>query len=250
MPGNMWDDEPEPAPAAGRDLSLRLLNVAARPVEGEPDTFELALISTRGEIHGVFHPVEGGTGAVICVGGALGGIDGPARKLYQRLPGLLRPHGLSVLRLDYRRPNEFDECVLEALAGCSFLLGIGASDLAIVGHSFGGAVAIRAGGLSPAIRGVVALSSQTYGTQEVADLGKPLLLVHGTGDAILSYAASEDIYARARDPKQIVLLEEDDHGFSRAPTLVGELVAGWLAARLAGEPMVPGREEIRAESQA
>ncbi|MGE5597135.1 MAG: hypothetical protein ACM3S1_14020, partial [Hyphomicrobiales bacterium] len=204
------------------------------------------LQTSRGDIYGVIHPVEGGTGAVICVGGAMGGIEGPADRVYTRLPALLRDREITVLRLDYRTPNNLEECVLDALAGCSFLSGIGATDLALVGHSFGGAVVIRAGNLHPAIRAVAALSSQTYGTEEVEDLGRPLLLVHGTGDGILSYVASEQIYARARDPKRIVLFEEDDHLFSHFAGHVGELLAEWLPARLAGDPMESSRDEISA----
>jgi len=244
----MWDEAGAAKPA--QDYSLRLLNVAAQPLEGVPGALRVVLISTRGEISGVFHPVEGGTGAIVCAGGALGGIDGPANKLYGRLPALVRTHNLSVLRLEYRHPNQFEECVLDALAGCSFLRGIGATDIALVGHSFGGAVVIRAGGLSNAVRAVVALSSQTYGTDEVGDLGRPLLLIHGTGDTILAAAASEDIYQRASDPKRIVLLEEEDHGLTRAPALVGELVAEWVAARFAGEPMESGVDEIGVDAQA
>lgn len=245
----MWDDD-EPAPPPDQEYSLRLLNVAAQPLEGRSDVLRVLLISTRGDIPGIFHVVEGGTGAIICVGGALGGIDGPANRLYNRLPDLVRTHNLSVLRLDYRQPNQLEECVLDTLAGCNFLRGIGATEIAVVGHSFGGAVAIRAGGLSPAIQAVVALSPQRFGTQEVGQLNKPLLLVHGTGDAILSYAASEDIYRRASDPKRLVLLEEDDHGLTRSPGIVGELVAEWTANALAGRPMESGRDEIRADSLA
>src|SRR5436189_3263011 len=91
-----------------------------------PDVFRVLLDTTRGQINGLVHPVEGGTGAVVCVGGAMGGLNGPADGLYGRLAGLLAADGVTVLRLDYRQPNNFEECVLDTLAGCSFLKGIGA----------------------------------------------------------------------------------------------------------------------------
>jgi pimeloyl-ACP methyl ester carboxylesterase len=230
MPGNMWDDDSaeEAAPA---DLDLRLLRVAAQPGEA-PGSFRLLLDTSRGEIEGMLHAVEGGTSAVVCVGGAMGGIDGPADALYARLPDLLSPFGITVLRLNYRKPNEFEECVLDVLAGCSFLKGIGATDLALVGHSFGAAVVIKAGQLAPLVRAVASLSPQLHGTREVESLGKPLLLVHGMSDNILSHEASEDIYRRALEPKRIVLYADAGHSLIQAKAQLDELLATWLPEQL------------------
>ena len=238
VPGNMWDEPEEPA----EDLDLRLLRVGARPLD-DSGALAIALETTRGTIEGVLHPVEGGTSAVICVGGAMGGLDGPADKLYGRLPILLSSAKVTVLRLEYRKPNEFEECVLDALAGCSFLKGIGATDLALVGHSFGAAVVIKAGELHDMVRGVASLSPQLYGTRQVEDLNKPLLLIHGMADTILSHEASEDIYRRALEPKRIVLYAEAGHSLIQAKQQVDDLLSDWLPARLGGVPEPGGREE-------
>jgi alpha/beta superfamily hydrolase len=237
MPGNMWDQDD---PAA--DLELRLLRVAAAPT-GEEGTLRIRLDTTRGEIEGLLHPVEGGTGAAICVGGAMGGLDGPADSLYARLPAALEPEGVTVLRLEYRRPNDFQECVLDVLAGCSFLKGIGATDVVLVGHSFGAAVVIKAGEIAHIVVAVASLSPQLFGTREVQQLGKPLLLVHGMADNILSHEASEDIYRRALEPKRIVLYAEAGHSLFQAKDEVTELLTGWIPDRLAGVAMTGGREE-------
>jgi len=234
----MWD-EPEPE----QDLDLRLLRVAAAPHD-ETGALRVVLETTRGQIEGILHPVEGGSGAVVCVGGAMGGVDGPANKLYERLPSLLNEHKVTVLRLNYRQPNEFQECVLDTLAGCSFLRGIGAAELALVGHSFGGAVVIKAGELHEGVRGVVSMSPQLFGTREVEDLRKPLLLIHGMSDSVLSHQASEDIYRRAQEPKRIVLYAEAGHSLIQATHQIDALLAEWIPARLAGEPADSGWEEI------
>ncbi|MDZ7729319.1 MAG: hypothetical protein U5Q44_14665 [Dehalococcoidia bacterium] len=128
------------------------------------------------------------------MGGASGGVDGPADSLYERLPKVLADHGVSVLRLEYRYANELQECALDVLGGCSFLKGIGATDIVLLGHSFGAAVVISAGELAPIVRGVIAMSPQLYGTSRVEHLGVPLLLVHGMSDTILGHEASEDVY--------------------------------------------------------
>lgn len=232
MPGNMWD-EPEPSAAARErpsELDLRILRVAAEPAG---PAFRLLIATNRGDIQALLHPVEGGTAAVVCAGGAMGGLDGPADSLYARLPALLAGDAITVLRIDYRLPNDFEECVLDVLAGCSFLKGIGAADVALVGHSFGGAVVIKAGEIAPIVRGVAALSPQLYGTREVATLGKPLLLVHGMADTVLSHEASEDIYRRAEEPKRIVLYADAGHSLVQAKEELDALMIAWLPSLFA-----------------
>ena len=215
------------------DLDLSIDRVAAHP---EPDgTLRVLLSTSRGEIRAILHPCASGPGAVIYVGGAFGGFEGPADGLYGALANRLRAE-VSGLRLHYRQPGEFEECVLDVLAGVSLLRGIGAGRIALVGHSFGGAVVIKAGELSDAVRGVAALSSQTYGTRTVERLNKPLLLVHGTGDEVLDCAASKDIYARAREPKRIVLYEGDGHRLARSAKPLEDLLAEWLPSVLRGAP--------------
>ena len=49
----------------------------------------------------------------------MGGVEGPADSLYARLPLLLSSAKVTVLRIEYRKPNDFEECVLDALAGHS-----------------------------------------------------------------------------------------------------------------------------------
>lgn len=224
------------------DLTLGIRGVsAAQPAED--GSMALRIETTRGPLEGVFHPVEGGTGAVVCVGGASGGIDGPADGLYGRLPGLLAEHRVSVLRLEYRYPDNLQECALDVLGGCSFLKGIGATDVVLVGHSFGGAVVISAGELAPIVRGVVSMSPQLFGTSRVEHLGSPLLLVHGMSDSVLGHDASEDICRRASEPTRIVLYAEAGHTLLQARDAIDALLLEWIPARLAGEPMESGRDE-------
>ena len=218
-----------------RDLELSIEGVAAHP---ESDGNLRVLISTtRGEIRAVLHPCGESPGAAIYVGGAMGGFEGPANDIYGRLANRLRPQ-LSGLRLHYRKPGDFEECVLDVLAGVSFLRGFGATPIALVGHSFGGAVVIKAGELSEAVAGVAALSSQLYGTRTVERLGKPLLLVHGMRDGILDHAASEDIHARAAEPKRLVLYAEADHSLAQAAGDLEELLASWLTTMVGGAPPI------------
>lgn len=188
----------------------------------------LTIHTSRGAIPMILHAAEEPGRAALCVSGAIGGCDGPA-KLYARL-GLEMPKlGVSIARIDYRAPNEFGECVVDTMAALAFLKGTGYSRAALIGHSFGGAVAINAGTLSPLVATVIAISSQLAGAHLVADLApKPLLLIHGTADTILSHECSEMLYQRAGEPKTLKLFTGAGHGLSEARDELSELVEDWL----------------------
>ena len=216
------------------DLELKIEQVAAHPEED--GNLRVLITTSRGEIRGMLHPCRDQPSGAIYVGGANGGFQGPANDIYGRLADRLRPQ-VTGLRLHYRQPGEFEECVLDVLAGVSLLRGLGATGgVALVGHSFGGAVVIKAGELSQQVAGVAALSSQLHGTRTVEHLEKPLLLVHGMKDGILDHAASEDIHARAAEPKRLVLYAESDHSLQQNAADLEELLAEWIPSVVANIP--------------
>lgn len=84
----------------------------------------------------------------------------------------------------------------------------------LVGWSFGGAVVISAGAASDLVVGVATVASQSYGADAVEELApeKSLLLIHGTADRVLPYEIARNLYARAGEPKELVLYPDDNHG--------------------------------------
>ncbi|HYN87746.1 MAG TPA: alpha/beta hydrolase, partial [Ardenticatenaceae bacterium] len=165
----------------------------------------------------------------IWVGGAGGGLDGPAWGLYPRLAAQLVPDGIASLRLHYRYPNHLTDCVLDTLIGMLYVGSRGRQRVALVGHSFGGAVVISAGAIGESVVGVVAMSSQTYGTDLVRDISpRPLLLMHGTADQVLPDRCSHDLYRRAREPKQILLYPGCGHGLDECREQVDRDLLEWL----------------------
>jgi uncharacterized protein len=212
------------------NLDLRILGVD--PGDEIAGARKLTLRTNRGAIPIVIHAAESASRAVVCISGAIGGFDGPAM-LYPRLGLELPRKGLAVARVNYRAPNDFDECLLDTLAALTFLKGTGHRRAAIIGHSFGGAVAINAGTLSPVAAAVIAISSQLAGAHVVADLApKPLLLIHGTADDILPPRSSEIIYERAGEPKRLMLFEGADHRLSGKGEELFALVDEWLTTRI------------------
>lgn len=66
----------------------------------------------------------------------------------------------------------------------------------------------------------------------IADAGRlsprPLLIVHGTKDELVSPAEAEAIYRSAGEPKQLALIDGADHRFSQHYRQVWRVVARWL----------------------
>lgn len=225
--------------ALSEDLTLEITGVEASL--NEEGVYEVTLATSRGPIRCLFTACEGQPGAVVFVGGALGGFEGPADGLYRELAERLVERGLSSLRIHYRQPGEFEECVLDVLGGLSFLKGIGGGKVALVGHSFGGAVVIKAGELSPNVVAVVGLSSQRYGTSTVENLApRPLLLVHGLDDTVLLPQASEDIYSRAREPRHLALVPGAGHALRECRRDLLEMLEEFIVAMAGPAPAANG----------
>ncbi|UYZ59349.1 alpha/beta hydrolase [Hymenobacter latericus] len=219
------------------------------PSQRLPHAFILRTVTLHQEVHGVeeltlhtnagdmparFHAAGPYASVVLWVGGAGGGLDGPAWGMYPRLAAQLQLHGIASMRLHYRFPNDLEACVYDVLMAVQYLVQQRAlGRVALVGHSFGGAVVISAGAVADEVTAVVAMSSQTYGTNLAPRLSpKPLLLLHGTDDEVLPPACSENIFARSGEPKQLLLYPGCRHGLDECRDQVDEDVAAWLTHHL------------------
>lgn len=197
-------------------------------------TWDLTFETSDRNVAGRFHPTDGtALGAVLCVGGAGGGFDGPARGIYSALCAQLQRRSIAGLRLDYRYRNHLEDCVLDTLLGIEFLAGEGIENVVLVGHSFGGAVVITTGAISPHVKAVVPMSTQTYGTNRAPELApRPLLLIHGTADEILSDRCSQHVYHIANEPKELRLFTGVRHGLDEAREEILELLVHWITEKL------------------
>jgi hypothetical protein len=142
--------------------------------------------------------------------------------------------GISSLRIHYRQPNSLEECILDVLLAEQFLREKkGCERLVVVGHSFGGGVAIGAASMSPRIAGVVAMSSQLEGTQAVDRISpRPLLLVHGEDDAILPPLCSRNIHERAGEPKTLMVYPGAGHLLLECAGDLKNLLSSWIEKTL------------------
>ena len=213
----------------------------ARAAQALQHATRVELPTPEGPVLGLLHPAEAARGAVVMVGGSRGGLWGPAG-IYVPLANRLQTAGIAALRLEYRRPNRLADSVADVGTAIGMLQERGVGRVALVGWSFGGAVMVGAGVANPAVVGVATVASQTYGADMVGRLApKPLLLLHGTADRVLSDACSRRLYARAGEPKELVLYPGDDHGLTRhAPQALEKLYA-WNTALLSGTGAAEGQ---------
>jgi alpha/beta superfamily hydrolase len=198
----------------------------------------------RGPVSCLYHEGAAGGGAVIWVGGTDGGFDGPASGIYATLAGDLLAESISSLRLDFRlhrAPGDVAEGAHDVLAGIRFLDGHDAGPIALVGHSFGGAVVIAAAALSRRASAVVTLSTQTAGTELAPEVSPAaLLLIHGELDRRLPPDCSRYVYSRAREPKELVILAGAKHSLRQRRDELRTLLRQWLKANLqSAHPKAP-----------
>jgi alpha/beta superfamily hydrolase len=200
----------------------------------EPE--QLSMPSPRGPVSALYHPPAPGGAVVICVGGFDGGFDGPADGLFPALAEDLAPHGIGVMRLDFRdrrSPGIVPDGAADVAAGIEELQRRGVERIGLVGHSFGAAVMIYVAARRLEVVTVVTLSAQTAGALDVALLApRPLLLVHGLDDIRLSPDCSRYLYSIAGEPKRLVLLEGARHSLRQSAAEVRRLVGEWLIRNL------------------
>jgi fermentation-respiration switch protein FrsA (DUF1100 family) len=197
----------------------------------------VAIPTDRGDVPALFDPPPAGGGsAALLVGGADGGFDGPAEALYPTLAEDLAAAGRGALRLDFRIhrfPNDVDEGVYDVRAGIAYLAERGVERIALVGHSFGGAVVIDAAIGEARVACVATLATQTAGAQRVALLAPtPLLLIHGLDDIRLSPDCSRLLHRMAGEPKELVLLERATHSLRQRREEVRRLLLRWFETHL------------------
>ena len=151
--------------------------LARQEVVVTPTYRHLEVFTMRGLLTILWHGAPDAEAAVVLGGGAMGGLLGPADGFYHWLGEELADPvgGIGVLRVGWRRPNDIDLCTLDLLAAADLAARAGAERFVTGGHSFGGAIAVRAGmAMGDWTRGVVTFATQSAGCEEAAGLAAPL----------------------------------------------------------------------------
>lgn len=211
---------------------LEVLGVmASQNVMLTPTLRHLEMYTMKGLLSALWHEPTThlfSAGVVTC-GGAMGGLLGPGEGLYHELGQILSARGVPTLRVSYRRPNDMDACCVDVAAAVQLLVGSGVERVVIMGHSFGGAVAVRvAVALPDIVAGVVTFSTQSAGCEIAGGLnGRPLLLFHGDKDEILPVEASEVVKAIAGHG-DLHIMSSDGHLLAHSQQVILDLLLPWL----------------------
>ncbi len=213
----------------------RLGVLAQQRVEVAPGLRHVEAYTLEGLLSVLWHGPEEAASAVVLLGGAMGGLLGPAGGLYHDLGVELAEAGIGTWRVSYRRPNDLRRCVHDALAVADVAARRGARRFVVVGHSFGGAVAVQlALALGDHCTGVVLLATQSAGCEAAEGLhGTPLLLLHGDRDEILPPMASEVVHALAGGEGELVILPGTGHLLSEAGDELRSRLRTWIPTHLA-----------------
>jgi pimeloyl-ACP methyl ester carboxylesterase len=230
MEGPAGNEGPSPLPSPLEALAV----LASGEVRVTPSLRHLELYTMGGLLTVLWHG-EHAPGAVVACGGAMGGLLGPAGRLYHELGEALTAHDIATLRVDFRRPNDLDACCLDVAAAVQLAVADGAGRVVVMGHSFGGAVAVRvAVALPEMVAGVVTFATQSAGCEVAGALGdRPLLLFHGERDEILPVQASEVVRMMAGHG-DLVVLPGDGHLLAKSADVLREHLLEWVPAVLAG----------------
>ena len=207
-----------------------LCPLATSEAELAPGLLHREVYTSRGLLTALWHrPAVDASAAIVVCGGAMGGLLGPGHGLYQRLGERWSTRGVAVLRVGYREPNNLDLCAHDLACGVEWVRDAGARRVVVMGHSFGGAVAIRAAVvMTGSVVGVVTFATQSAGCEVAGALGgRPLLLFHGDRDELLPPESSLMVQAIA-GYGDVEMLPGDGHLLDRSDDAIVERLDEWL----------------------
>jgi predicted alpha/beta hydrolase family esterase len=192
--------------------------------------------TSRGLLTVLRHQAPAGTNrpaAIVACGGAMGGVLGPGHGLYQRLGEQWAERGVEFARVGYREPNNLDLCAHDLACGVELVRDAGADRVVVMGHSFGGAVAIRTAVIMPvSVAGVVTFATQSAGCEVAGALtGRPFLLFHGDRDELLPPESSHVVAAIAGHG-DVEILPGDGHLLAKSDDIIVDRLDAWLPAVL------------------
>lgn len=211
--------------------ALGSLHVFARSsVEIAPGLEHLEVYTSHGLLTVFSHRPSGAPrAAIVTCGGAMGGVLGPGHALFHQIGVTWPDRGVGVHRVGYRTPNDLDRCSHDVACAVEMAIDEGAERVVLMGHSLGGAVAIRVAVVMAAeVAGVVTFATQSAGCEVAGALGgRPLLLFHGDRDEVLPMQSSEMVLMIA-GAGDLVVLAGDGHVLGRSDGVIVERLEEWL----------------------
>ncbi len=183
------------------------------PRTGSTSSISLTISTSRGPVHGRWSPAALTRAAAILLPD-WSGSSASSYPLFDELAGRIQLSGVSALQLE-PCSGTFDERLACLLSMLISLRRQGVERVALIGWHTGASLAIAAGSVSDSVTGVAALAPDSAAADMVADVApRRLLLLHGSADTVAPAAISRMLYARADDPRELVIFPGELHDFS------------------------------------
>lgn len=218
-----------------------------------PDTGSLTSVSmtistSRGPVVGLWRP-SSVTRAVAILAPDAQFLASDTAPLLDELSARLQRTGVSALQIA-ACPHGFDERQSRLLAALTALRHQGVTRMALIGCGAGASMAIAAGSSCDEVTGVAVIAPDAATIEFVADLSpRRLLVLHGAADTITPATISRTLYARAGDPKELVIVPGERHDFSVHREEALDKVAAWTRSLLR-HPFKPRRTQPNPVSEA
>lgn len=223
-----------PGPAAPPSPLDQLGIISIAECELTPDLTLLEAWTPEGILslywHGPFDAEE----VVVCCSGAAGGVIGPGHGLWHELGVALVEQGIGTIRFGYRNVQNPNMCLLDAAAVLELAASEGARRAVTLGHSFGGAVAVRVAAAIPSlVVGVGTYATQSGGCEVAGRFSqRPMILFHGGDDKTIPVSSSA-IVAGFHGRGELVLLKGAGHGLEEAADELLDKSLAWIPKTLA-----------------
>lgn len=183
------------------------------PGTGSTTSVSITISTPCGSVRGQWRPSSVTRAAAILLPDEGGALAGPFH-LFDDLAARVQRSGASVLQLE-RCSDTLDGRLVCLLSALTALRRQGVQRMALIGWHTGASLAIAAGSASDDVTGVAALAPDATAADLVAEVSpRRLLLMHGSHDVVVSSAISRLLYARAADPKELVIFPGEQHDFS------------------------------------
>ncbi len=187
------------------------------PGTGSTTAISMTITTPRGPVHGQWWPANMTCAAAILLAGptnAPADIPQSRFRLFDELAVRIQRAGIGALQLE-QCGADLDERLICLLSALMALKRQGVERMALIGWHAGATLALTAASACDAVTGVAALAPSAAAANLTADIApRRLLLMHGTADRVAPTTLSRLLYARASEPKEIVVYPDERHDFS------------------------------------
>ncbi len=221
------------------------------PGTGSTSAISITISTPRGPVRGQWRPASITRAAAILLPDTVDTQTGSFR-LFDDLAARIQRAGVCALQLEHSAEgvDGFEDRLIRLLSALTALRRQGVERAALIGWRQGAAMAIAAGSASDTVTGVAALAADPSTAELVSEVApRRLLLMHGTADTVVSPAVSRLLYARAGDPKELVIYPGERHDFSVYHDEALDKLSAWTNSLLRS-PFKPRASRQRAVAAA